>query len=596
MTTTDSAPPTSRPAGTPPGPPGPPGGGPPGGGAPPAGAFTDRQIRTVISGLLIGMFLASLDQTVVSTAIRTIADDLQGYDLQAWVTTAFLITSTISTPLYGKLSDLYGRKPLYLTAISLFVLGSVLCTFATSMYGLAAARAVQGLGAGGLLSLAFTILGDLVPPRERSRYQAYFMGVFGVSSVIGPVVGGVLSGVSSIAGISGWRWIFLLNIPLGALAFVVVTKVLHIPHTRRDERVDWAGAVALSAFLVPLLVIAEQGRTWGWTSTRALLCYTVGAVGFAAFLAVERRAGAAGLLPLRMFRSRTFTVGVTASALVGIGMFGGLLLMPQYLQVVKGSSPTVAGFQMLPLVMGIIVGGAFGGRFISRTGHYRILPIVGTGVMTGVLLALSRITADTQYLALAPLMLGMGVGLGLTMQPLILAVQNAASPREIGVATSSVTFFRQIGGTIGVAGLLSMLFSVLGGRVASAYRAAAADPAFAAVVAADPAKAKALTASTAQGLASTESFTGLDPVLSAPFFNAFTDSIGSVLLVAAAAVALGFVITLFLPEVELRTTSGLQARSEAAVEQAARSAGAAAPTSSAPSAAPGTTPEVVRRG
>jgi EmrB/QacA subfamily drug resistance transporter len=559
------------------------------------GSFSDRQIKTIIGGLMLGMFLAALDQTVVSTAIRTIADDLQGYSLQAWATTAFLITSTISTPLYGKLSDLFGRKPLYLLAIALFVLGSVLCTFATSMYGLAVYRAVQGLGAGGLLSLAFTILGDLVPPRQRSKYQAYFMAVFGSSSVIGPVVGGVLSGVDSIAGLDGWRWIFLVNVPLGAAAFVVVSKVLHIPHTRRDSRVDWPGAIALSAFLVPLLVIAEQGRLWGWTSGRALVCYAVGAVGFAAFVAIETRYRDAALLPLRMFTSRTFTVGVLASAVVGLGMFGGLLLLPQYLQVVKGSSPTVAGFQMLPLVLGIMIAAATSGTLIGRTGRYKVFPVVGTALMAVVLLAMSRITADTSYWALAPLMVGLGLGLGLNMQPVILAVQNASDPRDMGVATSSVTFFRQIGGTVGTAVFLSILFSVLGGRVTSAYTAAAAsDPAFQAALAADPAQAQALSAGTSGALESTQFLGALDPAVAHPFLEAFADSLGTIFLIAAAAMVVGFVITLFLPELPLKTTSGVQEQAHA--DRAAMvSAGSAAPTSSAPSAAP-TEPAGPRRG
>ena len=563
------------------------------------GTFSHRQIVTIIGGLMLGMFLASLDQTVVSTAIRTIADDLQGYDLQAWATTAFLITSTISTPLYGKLSDLYGRKPLYLAAIAIFVVGSVLCTFATSMYGLAVFRAVQGLGAGGLLSLAFAILGDIVAPRERSRYQAYFMAVFGSSSVIGPVVGGVFSGADSILGIDGWRWIFLVNVPLGIAALVVVNRVLHIPHTRRDQRVDWPGAIALTVFLVPLLVVAEQGRTWGWASPEALVSYAVGAAGFVVFVVVESRYRDSALLPLRMFRERTFSVGVTASLIVGVGMFGGLLLLPQYLQVVKGSSPTVAGFQMLPLVLGIMTAAAISGVLISRTGRYKVFPIVGTALMALVLLALSQITATTGYWTIAPLMLAMGLGLGLNMQPVILAVQNASAPRDMGVATSSVTFFRQIGGTLGVAVFLSVLFSVLGGRVRSAYAEAAGTPAFAAALAADPAQAERLASGTSGGLASTEFLTGLDPVVASPFLEAFSDSIGTVFLIAAAAMAVAFVTTLFLPELPLRTTSGVQAQAQddaqarAQVRSAAGgpttdtaaatvAAGHSAPTSTAP--------------
>src|SRR3954449_7181830 len=270
---------------------GPPNPGDPRATAPPpdaGGDFTHRQVMTILAGLLLGMFLASLDQTVVSTAIRTVADDLNGYHLQAWVTTAFLITATITNPLYDKLSDLYGRRPFYLFAIGVFLVGSMLCGLATSMYELAAFRAIQGIGAGGLMSLAMVIVGDIVPPRERSKYQGYFMAVFGSSSVLGPVIGGALAGQESILGITGWRWIFYINVPIGLVAFVTVMKVLHLPHTRREHRIDFPGALALITCLVPLLIVAEQGRTWGWGSNKALLCYGIGAVGLVAFLLAER--------------------------------------------------------------------------------------------------------------------------------------------------------------------------------------------------------------------------------------------------------------------------------------------------------------------
>ena len=550
------------------------------------GSFTHRQILTIISGLMVAMFLAALDQTVVSTAIRTIADDLQGYDLQAWATTAFLITSTIATPLYGKLSDIYGRRPFYLFAIAVFVVGSALCGIATSMYELAVWRAVQGIGAGGLMSLALAIIGDLVPPRERAKYQGYFMAVWATSSVLGPVVGGFLAGQSSLLGVDGWRWIFWINVPLGVLAFAVVIRVLHLPHVRREHRIDWPGALALVTALVPLLIIAEQGRTWGWASTAALACYAIGAVGLGAFVLAERAYGEDALLPLRLFGNRSFAVAGMGSVVMGAGMFGGLLLLPQYLQIVQGSSPTEAGLQMLPLVAGIMTGAMSSGILIGRTGRYKIFPLVGIVLMTVALVGLSFVVdADASFLSLVPFMVLMGLGLGLNMQPVILAVQNAVSPREMGVATSSVTFFRQMGGTIGTAVFLSVLFTRLPRDIESAVGDA---------VTADPSLGERLGQALGGGtpdLSDTSFIQRLPEALALPFKVGFSNSIDVVLLIAAAVVALGFVVLWFLPELPLRTQSGIQAaQAEAAgaadptdaAEQATSAAGVAAPTSTAP--------------
>src|SRR5689334_314880 len=261
--------------------------------APPAesGEYTHRQILTIITGLMMGMFLGALDQTIVSTSIRTIADDLHGLSIQAWVTTAYLITSTITTPIYGKLGDLYGRKKLFMFAISVFIAGSALCSFATSMYMLAAFRAVQGIGAGGLFTLVLAIIGDIVSPRERARYTGYFMATFGTSSVLGPVIGGFFASHAVILGLTGWRWVFLVNVPIGIAALFVVYRTLHVHHHRREARIDWWGAVTLVVALVPLLTIAEQGRVWGWESGRAMLCYVIGVIGLGSFYAVERRMG-----------------------------------------------------------------------------------------------------------------------------------------------------------------------------------------------------------------------------------------------------------------------------------------------------------------
>jgi len=516
--------------------------------------FNHRQIVTILSGLMLGMFLAALDQTVVSTAIRTIADDLQGYDLQAWATTAFLITSTIATPLYGKLSDLYGRRPFYLFAIVVFAVGSALCGIAQSMYELAAFRAVQGIGAGGLMSLALAIIADIVAPRERSRYQGYFMAVFGSSSVLGPVIGGFLAGQATIAGIAGWRWIFWVNVPLALLAFVVVSRVLHLPHTRRHHRIDWPGALGLITFLVPLLLVAEQGREWGWGSAPSLTCYGISAVGLVAFVLAEISYGEDALLPLRLFRNRTFAVSSLSSILVGMGMFGGLLLLPQYLQVVHGSSPTEAGLQMVPLVLGIMSGSLISGQTISRTGIYKWFPVTGVVLMTAALVSFSVvIDAHTSVWSMVPFMLMMGLGLGFNFQPVILAVQNAVSPRQIGVATSSVTSFRQLGGTLGTAAFLSVLFTRLPGEIRDAVRATVTE---------SPELDGPLrrTLGRATGLDDTSFIQRLPDALAEPFKTAFASSLDTVFLLAAIVVACAFFITVFLPQLPLRTSSGIDAR------------------------------------
>ncbi|MCD2190810.1 DHA2 family efflux MFS transporter permease subunit [Actinomycetospora soli] len=542
------------------------------------GAFTHRQILTILSGLMLGMFLAALDQNIVSTSIRTIADDLNGLNLQAWATTAYLITATISTPLYGKLSDLYGRKPFFLFAIGVFVIGSVLCTISTSMYELAIFRAIQGAGAGGLMSLALTIIGDIVPPRERARYQGYFLAVFGTSSVIGPVVGGFFAGTDSIIGVTGWRWVFLVNVPIGIIAFTVVWRVLNLPHTRREHRIDWPGAASLAVALVPLLIVAEQGQTWGWDSTWAIVCYVVGVVGIIAFVLSERAYGDDALLPLRLFRNGVFSLTTVIAVITGIGMFGGIAIVPQYLQIVGGSSPTQAGLEMIPLVGGIMVASIISGQLTSRTGRYKVFPVIGLGLMTlGMFLFHFLLHADTPYWQVAVLMVVFGLGLGNCMQTLVLAVQNAVPASDMGVATASATFFRQMGGTLGVSVFLSILFSTLGGNITSAFRGAASSPDYRAALAdpavtANPVNAAGLdpASGAAQVTQDSSILQQMDPRLARPFFEGFAASMDLVFLVAACVIAVGFVLIWFLKEVPLRTTSGIQARQ---AEQAGQGAG-----------------------
>ncbi|MFI7598963.1 MDR family MFS transporter [Actinoplanes sp. NPDC049681] len=510
--------------------------------------FTHRQIITVLIGLMMGMFLAALDQTIMATATRTIADDLDGFNLQAWATTAFLITSTISTPLYGKLSDIYGRRPFFLFAIGIFIVGSMLCGLSQNMYELAAFRAIQGVGAGGLMSLALAIIGDIVPPRERARYQGFFLAVFGTASVIGPILGGFFAGADKILWVDGWRWVFYLNVPIGIAAMVVVARVLHLPHHRTDHRIDWPGALALIVGLVPLLTVAEQGRDWGWDSPRAVGCYVIGAVGLVAFVFAERAYKDEALLPLRLFRNRTIAVGSASSTIVGMAMFGGLMTVPLYLQIVKGSSPTVAGLQMIPFVVGIMAGSITAGQLIARTGRYRIFPIIGSILMAAALALFSLIGADTPLWKTMLIMVLMGLGLGGNMQPMITAVQNAVSPREIGVATSSVTFFRSMGGTLGTAIFLSVLFNVLPGKLEDA----------------------GFPTRGGGGDLSDTSFIGKLPApLAHAFKVGFADGIHVVYLMALAVMVIGLVVVFFLPEIPLSQRSAQQQRAEDAAASSA---------------------------
>jgi EmrB/QacA subfamily drug resistance transporter len=554
------------------------------------GVMTHRQILFVLYGLMAGMFLSALDQTVVGTSMRTIADDLSGLSLQAWVTTAYLIVATIATPIYGKLSDIFGRRPLFIIAISIFLAGSILAGFSSSMYELAIFRAVQGLGAGGLMALPLAIMGDILAPRERAKYQGYFLAVFGVSSLIGPLIGGFFADASQIMFITGWRWVFLVNVPIGVVALAIVLKFLHIPHTKRTVRIDWWGATTVIIALVPLLLVAEEGRNWGWDSLGAISCYLIGALGIAAFILSEKLMGDDALIPLKLFKSSTFSMATVLGVLVGFGMFGAMMTLPLYLQLVNGASPTESGFMTLPMILGLMISSIVSGQLISRTGQYKIFPILGTAFMALGFFVFTFASVDKPVWFMMIGMLLVGLGLGQLMQTLTIASQNSVGPRDIGVATSSSTFFRQIGGTLGTAVIFSVLFSRIPQTIADAFantritdgmQAAMSDPA----VLADPGNAKILAlfangdaGGAADALNGDTSFLNTaDPRLAAPFLEGFTNATVSVFWVSLAVVLVAFVLSFFLKATPLREKSALQENADDEAALLAQHAAAQAP-------------------
>lgn len=524
--------------------------------------LTHREILTILYGLMIAMFLAALDQTVVSTAIKTIGNDLHGLAAQAWVTTSFLATSTIAALLFGKLSDIFGRKRLFMLAIVIFVIGSVLCGLSGSMYELAAFRAVQGIGAGGIMPLALAIIGDIIPPRERARYQGYMMATFASSSVLGPVLGGLFAGRESILGVTGWRWIFYINVPIAALALVVIARVLKTDNARRKPRIDWFGAAALSIGLVPLLIVAEQGNGWGWASPQAFGCYFIGAAGLAGFVAIEVRMGPDALLPMRLFQNRTFSVAAAQVTVIGMAMFACVSVLPLYLQIVSGASPTKSGLLMLPLIGGLMATSMIVGQIISRTGRYKIFPVIGSVVMVIGVAAMTQIAADTPVWQTDICMLAFGIGLGMNMQSLVLAMQNAAEAKNMGVASASSTFFRSIGGTLGTAISLSILFSLAGTRIAAQYGRSASDPAFMEASNANPGQVALVHDSIRGGIEDTSFLSTLDATIRQPFLVGFTDAVDVVFLACAILLVLSVVLSACLKEVPLRLLSGNQARAE----------------------------------
>jgi EmrB/QacA subfamily drug resistance transporter len=525
----------------------------------PSKEHSHREIMIILSGLMTGMLLAALDQTIVSTALKSIVEDFNGLDHYTWVVTAYLLTSTASTPLYGKISDLYGRRVVFQFAIVTFLLGSLLAGASQNMAQLIATRAIQGLGAGGLMALTFVIIGDIVPPRERGRYQGYFGAVWGLSSVAGPLLGGFFSDHSHILGITGWRWIFYINIPFGIAALLITSAVLHIPKVKREHSIDYLGALLLvAAVTTTLLSVSVYGPRDGWSDSHTLGYLVVGLVLATIFVWWELKA-TEPIIPMQLFKNHTFTLTSILGAIIGAGMFGAIVMLPLYMQVVKGYSATSAGLKLIPLMLGIVSTSIMSGKLISKHGHYKRYPIMGTALMAIGILSMYSLEINTPYWKLSIFAVMVGAGLGLSMQTIVIALQNSVDFKDMGVATSSNTFFRSLGSVFGTALFGAILTNRLSHYLAGNFaELAAKDPT--AVSAIDPAKLEAIQSNTS--LIKTLPAQAQTAVL-----DAFVHSFHIVFLVAAPVVAIGFFVALFLRETPLRTSQDYAAaRNESAGE------------------------------
>jgi EmrB/QacA subfamily drug resistance transporter len=499
--------------------------------------ITKRRLWFILGALLLGMLLAALDGTIVSTALPTIVGDLHGGTHLAWVVTAYLLSSTVSTPLWGKLGDQYGRKFFFQAAIAIFVVGSALSGFSHTMTELIAFRAVQGLGGGGLLVGSQTIIGDVVSPRERGRYMGLFGAMYGVATVIGPLIGGLC--VTYLT----WRWVFYINLPLGILALFVTGAVLPGSLGRVHHAIDYLGTLLLSGAATVLIIFASLGGiSWSWGSEQSIGLAVGGVVLTLLFLLVEHRVKEP-VIPLRLFRVRVFTAASAIGFVVGFAMFGALTFLPLFLQNVKNVSPTLSGLRLFPLMLGLLGASIVSGRLVSRWGRYKVFPIVGGVLMTVGVYLMSLIGIHTGAWVMAAYMLVFGVGLGLVMQVLVVAVQNAVSYDDLGVATSNAVFFRMIGGSFGTAVFGAIYANVLSSKLRP-------------VIATLPRSIASKFNLETQDPSVLHALARVDPLVYAKVIASITSAVQTVFLVAVPISAVGWLLSWLLPEVALRKSIG----------------------------------------